>query len=89
MKSVRWSLRLIAIPLLSAVLLSGCGAGRLINPVVVPESMLRCQDKPPKPVSFNDVEMAVTLILFDAAHRDCQTSLGEVGDLLREQGAVR
>lgn len=62
---------------------------QLINPVVVPQSMLECEDRPEKPVSFSDIEIAAAILRYDQAHRDCKSQLRRVGELLAVQGAVK
>lgn len=72
-----------------AALLASCAsAQRIIRPnLIVPNSLLVCQDYPdvPDPDTASDVEVALFLIRGEDAWRDCRDTLTEVGDLIRSQ----
>ena len=82
--------RAIAWPLLlfSTLLVSCASVERVIRPsVIVPNSLLVCEDYPAIPgEGMTDTDLALFILRTEYAWRDCRDTLSDVGALLEEQG---
>lgn len=71
------------------MLLASCQTvDRVIRPnVIVPNSLLTCEDYPAIPgEDMTDIDLALFILRTEHAWKDCSDTLSDVADLLDEQG---